>query len=151
MKKSLSASFSRSPAFVGISRLHSRCVIIQFVKLPVLSFMSAVHNSFGYKPTFIRHDSGKRSDAHCIDANPSIFSQTFCILLVCSPGGTNADMAPQIDYFTMVMAPIVEKLGVKFDLDVVRRGYYPKGMEYTRAPQGSGLRPLDIKEPDSKF
>lgn len=36
-------------------------------------------------------------------------------------------MAPQIDYFTMVMMPIVEKLGVKFSLDIVRRGYYPKG------------------------
>jgi len=42
-------------------------------------------------------------------------------------GGTNADMAPQIDYFTMVMAPIVEKFGVKFTMDVVRQGYYPKG------------------------
>ena len=36
-------------------------------------------------------------------------------------------MAPQIDYFTMVMMPIVEKLGVKFEVDIVRRGYYPKG------------------------
>ena len=36
-------------------------------------------------------------------------------------------MAPPIDYFTMVMGPVVEKLGVKFDIDIRRRGYYPKG------------------------
>ncbi|CAH1772764.1 unnamed protein product [Owenia fusiformis] len=42
-------------------------------------------------------------------------------------GGTNAQMAPQIDYFTMVFGPIAERFGVKFDCDIVKRGYYPKG------------------------
>ena len=50
-------------------------------------------------------------------------------------GGTNADMAPQIDYFTMVMAPIVEKFGVKFEMNIVRRGYYPKGKGSIPCPE----------------
>lgn len=42
-------------------------------------------------------------------------------------GGTNAEMAPQIDYQTMIFKPVAEKFGVRFDCDIKRRGYYPKG------------------------
>lgn len=42
-------------------------------------------------------------------------------------GGTNAEMAPQVDYQTMVFKPIAEKFGVRFTCDIKRRGYYPKG------------------------
>lgn len=42
-------------------------------------------------------------------------------------GGTNAEMAPQIDYVTLVMKPMLEKFGVYFNCDIIRRGYYPKG------------------------
>lgn len=56
-----------------------------------------------------------------------------CVLFASSPsvlilkGGTNAEMAPQIDYTLMVFQPIVERFGVKLDCDVKMRGYYPKG------------------------
>jgi len=42
-------------------------------------------------------------------------------------GGTNADMAPQIDYMTEVFKPLLEKFGASFDFELVRRGYFPKG------------------------
>ncbi|PVD23961.1 hypothetical protein C0Q70_17237 [Pomacea canaliculata] len=42
-------------------------------------------------------------------------------------GGTNAEMAPQVDYTIMVFRPIAEKFGMKFDCVVRKRGYYPKG------------------------
>ncbi|RZC42207.1 RNA 3'-terminal phosphate cyclase [Asbolus verrucosus] len=42
-------------------------------------------------------------------------------------GGTNAEMAPQIDYTTEVFRPILEKFGGSFDFDLIRRGYFPKG------------------------
>ncbi|KAK7101137.1 RNA 3'-terminal phosphate cyclase-like [Littorina saxatilis] len=42
-------------------------------------------------------------------------------------GGTNADMAPQVDYTTMVFQPIAERFGMKFECNIKRRGYYPKG------------------------
>ncbi|PWA21245.1 hypothetical protein CCH79_00009562 [Gambusia affinis] len=42
-------------------------------------------------------------------------------------GGTNAEMAPQIDYTVKVFKPVVERFGVHFDCDIRMRGYYPKG------------------------
>ncbi|XP_061540507.1 RNA 3'-terminal phosphate cyclase isoform X2 [Phycodurus eques] len=42
-------------------------------------------------------------------------------------GGTNAEMAPQIDYTVNVFKPIVKKFGVHFDCDIKMRGFYPKG------------------------
>ncbi|KAL8558569.1 hypothetical protein ACOMHN_032502 [Nucella lapillus] len=42
-------------------------------------------------------------------------------------GGTNAEMAPQIDYTIRVFQPIAQKFGMKFECRIKRRGYYPKG------------------------
>ena len=42
-------------------------------------------------------------------------------------GGTNADMAPPIDFYIKVFKPIASKFGVQFDCELVRRGFYPKG------------------------
>ncbi|KAJ0032839.1 hypothetical protein NQD34_002920 [Periophthalmus magnuspinnatus] len=46
---------------------------------------------------------------------------------LCLRGGTNAEMAPQIDYTVKIFKPIVEKFGVNFDCDIKMRGFYPKG------------------------
>ncbi|KAG3279583.1 RTCA-like [Ictidomys tridecemlineatus] len=56
-----------------------------------------------------------------------------CVLFTASPsvlglkGGTNAEMAPQMDYTMMVFKPIVEKFGFNFNCDIKMRGCYPKG------------------------
>jgi len=42
-------------------------------------------------------------------------------------GGTNATYAPQIDYFQMVFMPIAKKFGIKVELEILKRGYYPRG------------------------
>lgn len=42
-------------------------------------------------------------------------------------GGTNAEMAPQIDYTTEVFRPVLEKFNATFDFELLRRGYFPKG------------------------
>lgn len=42
-------------------------------------------------------------------------------------GGTNAEMAPQIDYMTEVFKHAVKHFGVDFNLTIHRRGYFPKG------------------------
>uniref|UniRef100_A0A915IXY3 RNA 3'-terminal phosphate cyclase n=1 Tax=Romanomermis culicivorax TaxID=13658 RepID=A0A915IXY3_ROMCU len=42
-------------------------------------------------------------------------------------GGTNVDNAPQIDYFLRVTRPVLENFGVKFDCDMLGRGFYPRG------------------------
>ncbi|XP_063704927.1 RNA 3'-terminal phosphate cyclase [Culicoides brevitarsis] len=42
-------------------------------------------------------------------------------------GGTNCEMAPQIDEMTEILRPNLEKFGATFDFDLLRRGYFPKG------------------------
>lgn len=42
-------------------------------------------------------------------------------------GGTNAEMAPQIEYTTEVFRPFLEFFGATFDFDLIKRGYFPKG------------------------
>lgn len=42
-------------------------------------------------------------------------------------GGTNAEMAPQIDFSTEIFRPNLEKFGASFDFDLLKRGYFPKG------------------------
>lgn len=42
-------------------------------------------------------------------------------------GGTNTDMAPPVDYTQNVFMPMAALFGMKFSLDVVRRGFYPRG------------------------
>lgn len=42
-------------------------------------------------------------------------------------GGTNAKMAPQVDYADRVFRPTAARFGIDFDLEVVRRGFYPQG------------------------
>lgn len=56
-----------------------------------------------------------------------------CVLFANSPsklilhGGTNAEMAPQIDFMTEVFRFILEKFEATFDFDLIKRGYFPKG------------------------
>uniref|UniRef100_A0A8C7ZJQ2 RNA 3'-terminal phosphate cyclase n=1 Tax=Oryzias sinensis TaxID=183150 RepID=A0A8C7ZJQ2_9TELE len=67
---------------------------------------------------------------------------------LCLKGGTNAEMAPQIDYTLKVFKPIVERFGVNFDCDVKMRGYYPKGggeVNVTVNPVKE-LRPVTLTE-----
>jgi len=43
-------------------------------------------------------------------------------------GGTNATMAPLIDFTTDVFAPLLERaFGLKMNIDLVTRGFFPKG------------------------
>lgn len=42
-------------------------------------------------------------------------------------GGTNVEMAPQVDFMTEIFRPNLEKFGATFDFDLYRRGYFPKG------------------------
>ncbi|MCP8322814.1 MAG: RNA 3'-terminal phosphate cyclase [Candidatus Methylarchaceae archaeon HK02M2] len=42
-------------------------------------------------------------------------------------GGTDVRWSPTMNYFTRVVLPIYELLGIDVELQVKRRGYYPKG------------------------
>lgn len=42
-------------------------------------------------------------------------------------GGTNAEMAPQIDFAMMVFRPVAAQFGLHFDCHIKKRGFFPKG------------------------
>jgi RNA 3'-phosphate cyclase len=42
-------------------------------------------------------------------------------------GGTDVKWSPSWDYFKHVFLPILKKIGVKVDINLLKRGYYPKG------------------------
>ncbi|XP_055924183.1 RNA 3'-terminal phosphate cyclase-like [Argiope bruennichi] len=68
----------------------------------------------------------------------------------CFRGGTNAEMAPQIDETLMIFKPIVERFGVRFSCDIKKRGYYPKGggeAIFKIDPCHSTLQPIEILDP----
>jgi RNA 3'-terminal phosphate cyclase (ATP) len=67
-------------------------------------------------------------------------------------GGTNATGAPQIDYFTLVLIPTLRKLAaVDFAVDIVRRGYFPRGngeavLRTTPVDRRRGIQPIVLTE-----
>lgn len=64
-------------------------------------------------------------------------------------GGTDVRAAPPVDYMRLVLLPLLEQMGVRAELDVVRRGYYPKGGGLVRLalPAASGLQPFTVVQP----
>src|SRR5207245_9684333 len=42
-------------------------------------------------------------------------------------GGTDVRWSPPIDYFNRVFLPLLRRLGARADVEVLRRGYYPRG------------------------
>ena len=42
-------------------------------------------------------------------------------------GGTDIRAAPPLDYFRFVHLPLLARMGARVDIDLIRRGYYPRG------------------------
>ena len=63
-------------------------------------------------------------------------------------GGTDVRWSPQVDYFKHVFLPILKKMGVNVEVELVRRGYYPKGSGQVKVKisQLDRLDPLKITE-----
>jgi RNA 3'-terminal phosphate cyclase (ATP) len=64
-------------------------------------------------------------------------------------GGTDVRGAPPMDYLRHVLLPLLERMGARFALDIVRRGYYPRGGGEVRLRiyPCRGLRPLLLDAP----
>ncbi|RNA21169.1 RNA 3 -terminal phosphate cyclase [Brachionus plicatilis] len=75
-----------------------------------------------------------------------IFSESECQLHL--RGGTNADHSPQIDYFENIFKPIAFRMGIDFDLEVLRRGFYPQGggEVYVKTKPVIKLKPIELVE-----
>jgi len=64
-------------------------------------------------------------------------------------GGTNADMAPQIDEYTEIFLPNIARFGFKFEYEVVKKGFFPAGggeVNLYLSPV-SRLRPVSLTDP----
>ena len=62
-------------------------------------------------------------------------------------GATDTFFSPTIDYFRYVFLKILEKMAGKFDINLIRRGYYPEGganIEVVVSP--SKLKPINLTE-----
>ncbi len=42
-------------------------------------------------------------------------------------GGTNNPLAPQVDYILNVLNPVLATMGLSYELEVIQRGFYPRG------------------------
>jgi len=71
----------------------------------------------------------KSAGAVCLLAQVALPCALFAPSQVCLSlrGGTNADMAPQIDEYTEIFLPNIAKFGFEFEFEVVRKGFFPKG------------------------
>jgi RNA 3'-terminal phosphate cyclase (ATP) len=55
-------------------------------------------------------------------------------------GGTDVKWSPPIDYVRLVTLPILKKIGYRGELELVRRGHYPKGGGLVRFSTGGGSK-----------
>lgn len=65
-------------------------------------------------------------------------------------GGTNADMAPTVDYYDKVFRPNLALFGAQFDMKVIKKGYFPKGgghIELAVRHPVRELSPVDLTDP----
>jgi RNA 3'-phosphate cyclase len=62
-------------------------------------------------------------------------------------GGTEVRAAPPMDYLGHVLVPLLAKMGARVSIELVRRGYYPRGGGEVRVAVAacSGLQPLALK------
>jgi RNA 3'-phosphate cyclase len=71
--------------------------------------------------------------------------------MVTVTGGTDVRQAPPIDYLRNVLLPLLASMGIQAELDVIRRGYYPRGGGEVRVSVVPGrltqLKPLALDEP----
>ena len=64
-------------------------------------------------------------------------------------GGTDVKWSPPADYFRFVFLPLLARMGGNVDMEVLRRGYYPRGggEVRVRVTPCEELRPLVVEPP----
>lgn len=62
-------------------------------------------------------------------------------------GATDTFFSPTIDYFQYVFLKILEKMGVKVEINISKRGYYPEGGAKVEVKiQSTKLKPINLLE-----
>jgi RNA 3'-phosphate cyclase len=70
-------------------------------------------------------------------------------LTITITGGTDVLWAPAWDYFAKVFIPLLHRMGVNADVELVQRGYYPKGggKAILRMNPATDLKPFTVDTP----
>ncbi|MEM1673403.1 MAG: RNA 3'-terminal phosphate cyclase [Candidatus Bathyarchaeia archaeon] len=70
------------------------------------------------------------------------------VTLKISKGGTDVKNSPTINYLANVFLRVLERMGVKAEIEVKRYGYYPKGMGEVvlRVKPSKELKPIRLEE-----
>lgn len=86
--------------------------------------------------------------------------QTQPIKIIFEGGATDTFFSPSIDYFRYVFLKVLEKIGIKVEINLLKRGYYPEGgakVEVTvfpskpfpyRTNSGAGFKNLNLIKRD---
>ncbi|GAB4310296.1 MAG: RNA 3'-terminal phosphate cyclase [Methanobacteriaceae archaeon] len=75
---------------------------------------------------------------------PAMFADSAVNLVI--KGGTDVKWSPSIDYFKNVTLPLLESLGYQANIDLIKRGYYPRGGGIIKAEINpiKNLRPINL-------
>ncbi|THG99269.1 hypothetical protein EW026_g3051 [Hermanssonia centrifuga] len=116
-------------------------------------------NSVNFSPGLIRTGRQYTADPKTAGSTTLLLQVALpCLLYSASPapsrlilrGGTNATHAPQIDYTQHIFLPFLRRhFGLNPTLEVVKRGYYPKGggeIRLTLSPIKGPLSPVLLTE-----
>lgn len=77
---------------------------------------------------------------------PSLFSDHGVEIKI--KGGTDVRWAPSVDYLEQVTLPVLQSVGIKVHLELLQRGYYPRGGGILRAriEPVKKLKPLNLHD-----
>lgn len=67
-------------------------------------------------------------------------------ILIQLTGGTDVKFSPTIDYIKYVMREAFNRIGILFDVDITKRGFYPngKGIVNIKIQKAKNLKPIDF-------
>jgi RNA 3'-phosphate cyclase len=76
---------------------------------------------------------------------PALFAEKPLSLRV--NGGTNVSWSPPVEFLQEVFFPVLRKMGARFELKVIQRGYFPKGnglIIFSSLKSSLPLKPLNL-------
>jgi RNA 3'-phosphate cyclase len=79
---------------------------------------------------------------------PAIFHKPVVEFTFQVTGGTDVKWSPPIDYFTSVFIELLKRFGIQTVVNLIRRGYYPKGggEVQLKVKSGGEYNPIDLME-----
>lgn len=133
-----------------VAKLHGGVEVLEgnFVKSPELWFKPGAFDA-GTDATYLADIGTAGSIALLIQVAmpPLVFAPS--PMKGSLRGGTNVAFSPHVEYLTRVFQPMAARMGIEFEIDVERRGFYPRGggqVSLSTKPVDGQLKPLVVEE-----